>query len=89
MAELFPRDTGGDRDPRRWGKRETIILYLTLHCHHQNDSRFKMGSDESRFNVSLTVRGKGQKAGPQITISEEKPEPKRNRTQVLVLTLYY
>ena len=31
-------------------------LYLTLHCHHQNDSRIKMGSDESRYNVSLTVR---------------------------------
>ena len=26
-------------------------LYLTLHCHHQNDSCIKMGSDKSRFNV--------------------------------------
>ena len=31
-----------------WGKRETIKkLYLSLHCHHQNDSCIKMGSDES------------------------------------------
>ena len=32
------------------GKRESI--YLSLHCHHQNDSCIKMGSDESHFNVS-------------------------------------
>ena len=34
----------------RWGKRE--IIYLSLHCHHQNDFCIKMGSDESHFNVS-------------------------------------
>ena len=28
------------------------ILYLSLHCHHQNDSCIKMGSDERHFNVS-------------------------------------
>ena len=28
------------------------IIYLSLHCHHQNDSYIKMGSDESHFNVS-------------------------------------
>ena len=33
-------------------------MYLSLHCHHQNDSCIKMGSDESHFNVSLTVRDK-------------------------------
>ena len=27
-------------------------LYLSLHCHHQNDLCTKMGSDESHFNVS-------------------------------------
>ena len=32
----------------RWGKRE--IIYLSLHCHHQN--ALKMGSDVSHFNVS-------------------------------------
>ena len=34
----------------RWGKRE--IIYLSLHCHHQNDFFIKDGSDESHFNVS-------------------------------------
>ena len=34
----------------RWGERE--IIYLSLHCHHQNDFCIKMGSDESHFNVS-------------------------------------
>ena len=34
----------------RWGKSE--IIYLSLRCHHQNDSCIKMGSDESHFNVS-------------------------------------
>ena len=29
------------------GKRE--IIYLSLHCHHQNDSFIKMGSDESHL----------------------------------------
>ena len=28
----------------RLGKRE--IIYLPLHCHHQNDSCIRMGSDE-------------------------------------------
>ena len=27
------------------------IIYLSPHCHHQNDSCIKMGSDESYFNV--------------------------------------
>ena len=38
-----------------WGKRE--IIYLSLHCHHQNDSFIKMGSDESHFNVSVGSDG--------------------------------
>ena len=40
----------------RWGERE--IIYLSLHCRHQNDFCLKMGSDESHFNVSLIVRDK-------------------------------
>ena len=39
------------------GKRE-IIYSLSLHCHHQNDSCIKIGSDVSQFNVSLIVRDK-------------------------------
>ena len=34
----------------RWGERE--IIYLSLHCHQQNDFCIKVGSDESHFNVS-------------------------------------
>ena len=63
----------------RWGKRE--IIYLSLHCHHQNDSCIKMGSDESHFNVSLIVRDKVTRQCPQTTTSEE-----RIRTEVPLLT---
>ena len=35
---------------------ERGIMYLLLHCHHQNDSSIKMGSGEIHLNVSLTVR---------------------------------
>ena len=52
----FIRDRG--KGLWRWGKRE--ITYLSLHCHHQNDSCIKMGSNESRFNVSLTGEAKSQ-----------------------------
>ena len=37
---------------------EGDYVYLSLHCHHQNDSCIRMGSDESHFNISLTVRDK-------------------------------
>ena len=43
------------------------IIYLSLHCHHQNDSCLKMGSDESHFKVSLTVRNKVTRQCPQAT----------------------
>ena len=69
---------------RRWGERE--IIYLPLHCHHQNDSCIKAGRDESHFNVSLIVRDKVSKRCPKSTIFEEKGEPKRIRTQVPLLT---
>ena len=42
----------------RWEKRE--IIYLSLYCHHQNDTCIKMGSDESHFNVLLIVGTKSQ-----------------------------
>ena len=68
----------------RWGKGESI--YLSLHCHHQNDSCIKMGSDESHFNVSVIVRDKVTRKCPQTTAFEEKVEPKRIRTEVPLLT---
>ena len=40
----------GEKGVWRLGERE--IIYLLVHCHHQNDSCIKMGSDESHFNVT-------------------------------------
>ena len=34
------------------------IIYLSLNCHHQNDSCIKVGSDENHFTVSLILRDK-------------------------------
>ena len=65
------------------GKRE--IIYLSLHCHHQNDSCIKMGSDESHFNVSIIMRDKVTRHCPTTTF-EEKGEPKRIRTEVPLFT---
>ena len=36
----------------------TEMIYLSQHCHHQNDSSIKIGRDESHFNVSFLVRDK-------------------------------
>ena len=68
----------------RWGKRE--ITYLSLRCHHQNDSCIKMGSGKSHFNVSLNVRDKVTRLCPQTTTFEEKGEPKQIRAEALLLT---
>ena len=63
----------GGKGVRMWGRR--TIIYLSLHCHHQNDSCIKVGSDESHFNVSLIVRDKVTRPCPQTTTFEEKGEP--------------
>ena len=60
-------------------------MYLSLHCHHQNDSCITMGSDESNFNITLTVRDRVTRQCPQTTNFEEKGEPNRIRTEVLLL----
>ena len=66
---------------------ERDIIYLSLHCHHQNDSSIKMGSaDESHFNVSLIVRDKVTRQCTQTTTFEDKGEPKQIRTEVPLLT---
>ena len=50
----------------------------------------KMDSDESHFNVSLTVRDKITGQCPQITTSEENlGEPKRNQTRSFRLPAYH
>ena len=62
------------------------IIYISLHCQHQNDSCIKMGSDENHFNVSLIVRNKVTGQCPQTTTFEEKGDPKLIRTKVPLLT---
>ena len=44
---------------REMGGRE--IIYLSLHCHHQNDFCIKMGCDEYHFNVSVGSDGQSHK----------------------------
>ena len=51
------------------GGGEMEIIYLSLHCLHQND--IKMGNDESHFDVSLIVRGKVTRQRPQLLKREE------------------
>ena len=63
------------------------IIYLPLHCHHQNDFCIKMGSDESHFNVSVGSDGQShKKVSTNHNLFEEKGEPKRYRSEVLPLT---
>ena len=70
---------------RRWEERE--IIYLSLHCHHQDDFCIKMGSDESHFNVSVGSDGQSHRTvSTNHNLFEEKGEPKRYRTEVLPLT---
>ena len=46
-----------------------------------------MGSDENRFNVSVESEGQSHKSvSTNHNLSEEKGEPKRYRTEVLLLT---
>ena len=45
-----------------------------LHCHHQNDSCIKEGSDESHFNVSLIVSDKAARQCPQTTTFSKRKE---------------
>ena len=76
-----------EKGGRGYGSRgRGVIIYLSLHCHHQNDTFIKMGSDESQFNVSLIVRDKVARQCPQTITFEEKGEPKRNRAEVPQLT---
>ena len=64
------------------GERE--IIYLSLHCHHQNDFCIKMGSDESHVNVSVGSDGQSHKTvSTNHNLFEEKGEPKRYQTEAL------
>ena len=67
------------------GERE--IIYLSQHCHHQNDFCSKMGRDESHFNVSVGSDGRSHKTvSTNHNLFEGEGEPKRYRTEVLPLT---
>ena len=78
-------EKGGGEGVWRWGERE--IIYLSLHCHHQNNSCIKMGSDESHLNVSVGSDGQSHKTVPtNHNLFEEKGEQKRYRTEVLPFT---
>ena len=80
-------EKGAGKGVWRWEERE--IIYLSLHCHHQNDSCIKMGSDESHFNVSDGSDGQSHRTvstNHNLFFFEEKGEPKRYRTEVLPLT---
>ena len=82
-CKVYYRD--GENRVWRWGERE--IIYLSLHCHYQNDSCIKVGSDESHFNVSVGSDGQSHRTvSTNHNLFEEKGEPKRYRTEVLPLT---
>ena len=68
---------GGEGRRRIYTYRYTVTTRMTC---------IKVGSDESRFNVSLIVRDKVTRQCPQTTTFKEKGEPKRYRTEVLPLT---
>ena len=61
------------------GREGEEIIHLSLHCHHQNDSCIKMGSDGNHFNDSLIIRDK-------VTTFKDNGEPKRIRTEIPLLT---
>ena len=42
----------GEKGGKGYGGVEREIIYLSLHCHHQNDFCIRVGSDERHFNVS-------------------------------------
>ena len=76
-AETIRLIRDGEKRGRGYGGgRRGRLLYLSLHCYHQDDSCIKMGSDESHFNVSLIVRDKVRRQCPQTTILEVKGELK-------------
>ena len=62
--------------------RLSLNTSISLHCHHQNDSCIKTGSDESRFNVSFIVRDEVTRQCPQTTTffkRERRAEADSNR----------
>ena len=55
----------GDRGEGEEGgmevREEGEYIPIAIHCHHQNDSCIKLGSDEIHFNVSVGSNGQSHK----------------------------
>ena len=68
------RGTGGDRDSRRWGKRETIP---NVHWHHRNDSCIKMSSCRSYLIFFINCAR---------TVTHYSVHKKPNQTELFLLT---
>ena len=58
-----------------------------IHYHHQNGSYIKMGSEERRFQCFIDCEGQSHKTvSTKHNLFEENGEPKRYRTEVLLLS---
>ena len=68
MDKIISQSLTGTEIPGGWGRGRVC---LTLHCHHQDDSSIKKGSDQSHFNVSLIVRDKDSVHKPQLLKRKE------------------
>ena len=70
------------------GQRE--IIYLSLNCHHQNDTCIKTGGNANHFNVSLNCERQSHKTVSTnynlLKRKEKKKEPKQNRAEARLLT---
>ena len=71
LSVIQPERKGGAARERERSVCVREIIYLSLHCHHQNDSCIKMGSNENHFNVSVIVRDKVTRPCQQTTTFEK------------------
>ena len=59
------------------------IIYLSPHCHHQNDSCIKMESDDNHFDVSVGSDGQSHKTvstKSQDSVHKSQPILKRKES---------
>ena len=58
------------------------VIHLSLHCHRENDSRIKMSSNESHFNVCfINCAGRSHE-----TSVHKPPFSREERAEALLLT---
>ena len=81
------KKTVGGKGVWRWGEEADYIPIATLSPPQWMTPALSwpMGGDENHVNVSLTARDKVTRQCPQSTTFEEKGEPKRIRTEALLL----